>query len=150
MKKKNSQTNFGTANFALLKTNSSLLAASCGHLTANRNPQVENWEPRGGFLKIISVGIPTYAGMKTGFYADFSPRNRFSRRHRSECRRKKSLQAAPSSAYISFSNFEAKPSPSSCRWTSLTACVSSWSSRSESPGWPATSAYGKASSGLER
>ena len=28
-------------------------------------------------LKIISVGIPTYAGMKTGFYADFSPRNRF-------------------------------------------------------------------------
>ena len=22
---------------------------------------------RGGFLKIISVGIPTYAGMKTGF-----------------------------------------------------------------------------------
>ena len=27
--------------------------------------------PEGGFLKIISVGIPTYAGMKTGFYADF-------------------------------------------------------------------------------
>ena len=44
---------------------------------------------RGGFLKIISVGIPTYAGMKTGFYAEFRPRNRFSRRHGStECRRK--------------------------------------------------------------
>ena len=27
-------------------------------------------------LKIISVGIPTYAGMKTGLYADFRPRNR--------------------------------------------------------------------------
>ena len=24
-------------------------------------------QPRGGFVKIISVGIPTYAGMKTGF-----------------------------------------------------------------------------------
>ena len=27
----------------------------------------------GGFLQIISVGVPTYAGMKTGFYADFGP-----------------------------------------------------------------------------
>ena len=44
--------------------------------------------PGGGFLKIISVGNPTHAGMKTDFYADFSPRNRFSCRHRSECRRK--------------------------------------------------------------
>ena len=24
--------------------------------------------PRGGFLKIIPIGIPTYAGMETGFY----------------------------------------------------------------------------------
>ena len=30
--------------------------------------------PRGWFLKIISVGIPTYAGMKIGFHADVSPR----------------------------------------------------------------------------
>ena len=43
---------------------------------------------RGGFLKINSVSIPTNAGMKTGFYADFSPRNRFSSRHRSEYQRK--------------------------------------------------------------
>ena len=54
--------------------------------------------PRGRFLKIISVGIPTYAGMKTGFYADFSPRNRFSRRNRSECRRKWSLKTRLTSA----------------------------------------------------
>ena len=58
---------------------------------------------RGGFLQIIRAGIPTYAGMKTGFYADFSPSNRFSRRHRSECRRKSSLKAhlrAPYQAYL--------------------------------------------------
>ena len=30
------------------------------------------------FLKIIPIGIPTYAGMKTGFHADIGPRNRFS------------------------------------------------------------------------
>ena len=42
-------------------------------------------EPRGGFLKIICVGIPTYAGMKTGFHAYVSPKNRFSCRRRSEC-----------------------------------------------------------------
>ena len=28
--------------------------------------------PRGGFLKSISVGILTYADMKTGFHADVS------------------------------------------------------------------------------
>ena len=42
---------------------------------------------RGGFLKIISVGILTYGGMKTGFYADFSPRNQFSCWDRPEWRR---------------------------------------------------------------
>ena len=57
----------------------------------------------GGFLKIISVGIPTYAGMKTGFYADFSPRNRFSRRHRSECRQKK-IQSWALSVFFNFFN----------------------------------------------
>ena len=30
---------------------------------------------RGGFLKIISIGIPTYTGMKTSFHADVSPKN---------------------------------------------------------------------------
>ena len=34
--------------------------------------------PRGGFLKIsIPIGIPTYAGMKSGFHADVSPEKRF-------------------------------------------------------------------------
>ena len=32
----------------------------------------------------FSVGIPTYAGMITGFHADVSPRNQFSHRRRSE------------------------------------------------------------------
>ena len=41
-------------------------------------------DSRGGFLKIISVIIPTYAGTKTDFHADVSPRNWFSCRHRSE------------------------------------------------------------------
>ena len=44
--------------------------------------------PRGGFLKIIPIGIPTYTGMKTGLHADVSPKNRFSCRRRSECRPK--------------------------------------------------------------
>ena len=35
-------------------------------------------EPRNGFLKIISVGIPTYASMKTSFHTDVSPKNWFS------------------------------------------------------------------------
>ena len=43
---------------------------------------------RGGFLKIISVDIPTYAGLKTGFHANVSPRNWFSHQRRSECRLK--------------------------------------------------------------
>ena len=47
---------------------------------------------RGGFLKVIPIGIPTYAGMKTGFHADVSPKNRFSCRRRSECRLKLSLK----------------------------------------------------------
>ena len=32
----------------------------------------ESVAPSGGFLTIISVGIPTYTGMKTGFYAHYS------------------------------------------------------------------------------
>ena len=32
---------------------------------------------RGGFLKIVPIGIPTYAGMKTGFHANVSPENQF-------------------------------------------------------------------------
>ena len=44
--------------------------------------------PEAGFLNIIPSGIPTYAGMKTGFHADVSPKNRFSCRRRSEGRRK--------------------------------------------------------------
>ena len=31
----------------------------------------------GGLLMIISAGVPTYAGMKTSFHADVSPRNWF-------------------------------------------------------------------------
>ena len=30
--------------------------------------QVQRSPTRGGCLKIVSVGIPTYAGMKTGFF----------------------------------------------------------------------------------
>ena len=48
--------------------------------------------PGGGFLKIIPIGIPTYAGMKIGFHADVSPRNWFSCRRRSEYQLKKSVK----------------------------------------------------------
>ena len=49
-----------------------------------RSENLPNWTVcRGGFLKIIPIGVPTYAGMKTGFYADFRPRNRLSCRHES-------------------------------------------------------------------
>ena len=57
---------------------------------------------RGGFLKIISVGIPTY--VKTSFYADFHPRNRFSRRWKqslkthlwaAKCGKKRDLERHP-------------------------------------------------------
>ena len=45
---------------------------------------------RGGFLKIISVGIPT--GMTTSFYGWSRHRNGFSCRRRLECRRKWSVK----------------------------------------------------------
>ena len=44
-----------------------------------------HFSSRGRFLKTIPIGVPTYAGMKTGFHADVSPKNWFSCRHRSEC-----------------------------------------------------------------
>ena len=64
---------------------------------------IENWQDisttrvvqfifRGGFLKIITVGIPTYADVKTSFSRWRQLGNRFSRRHRSECRLKQSLK----------------------------------------------------------
>ena len=37
---------------------------------------------RGGFLKIIPISIPTYAGMKIGFWGRRRHGNRFSRRRR--------------------------------------------------------------------
>ena len=46
----------------------------------------------GGFLKIIPIGILTYASVKTGFHADVSPKNQFSCPHRSECRLESSLK----------------------------------------------------------
>ena len=48
-------------------------------------------KPRGGFLKIISVGILTYT---TSFHADVSTMNRFSYRRRSECRLKQTLKSS--------------------------------------------------------
>ena len=38
-----------------------------------------------GILKIIPIGILTYAGMKTGFHTDIGPKNRFSYWHWLEC-----------------------------------------------------------------
>ena len=49
----------------------------------------------GWFLKIVWVGVPTYAGTKTGFHAatpTLAPRNQFSCRPGSDCRLKQSLK----------------------------------------------------------
>ena len=46
----------------------------------------------GGFLNIISVGILTYAGVKTGFYGWHRREKQFSCQRRPECRMKQSLK----------------------------------------------------------
>ena len=45
----------------------SLYDAAKASFTTTRAQGLNLLRSWGGFLKIISVGIPTYAGMKTGF-----------------------------------------------------------------------------------
>ena len=44
---------------------------------------------------MVSVGIPTFASMKTGFHDDVTPRHLFSCRQRLECRLKESFRIYP-------------------------------------------------------